>query len=69
MIVRFFSQYASLHCLHVSYILLHGKFSKAKSVVDVSLITAEEFASVLLPSQEVLSECGKNDWTMAVAGT
>jgi len=35
----------------------------------VLLITAEESARMLLSSQEVLSECGKNDWTMAVAST
>ena len=40
------------------------------TVNDVcTLVTAEESARLLLPSQEVLSECCKNDWTMAVAGT
>jgi len=44
-------------------------FSNTRPAVGVLLISAEESARVLLPSQEVLSECGKNDWAVAVAGT
>ena len=56
-------------CLFHTFLWTVRHLSNTRAVVCVSLITAEESACVLLPSQEVLSECGKNDWTMAVAGT
>jgi len=49
-------------------LLLHSLLSCTVTVV-VTLITAEESARMLLSTQEVLSECSKDDWTVAVAGT